>query len=298
VASRKTRTLLLGAALTLVLGLQFTGGPAFAGQPGETGGPHTQTAKEDHDKSSGAPGTNGLSTPGNRGVVKIDDVPFDDHPNNEPHVGCVFEIDLTGFAIGHAPVGITFSAHSPTTRDGDDQVLSTDELSLTPGTHGAGASETYTLDFEGISPHDKQGYHVKLTVDTGQGAGKHKVFWVEGCGTQPTESTTPGKNEQSTTTTTEAPSGGEGQHGSTTTSTTAATPVDRTSPPTTLLVAGGAGGQTPGGGSELPFTGTNAGRLAMIGALLLLAGLMVLRSARLRAAPRQADGGQPPTPRQ
>ena len=28
--------------------------------------------------------------PGNNGTIKIDDVAFDDHPNNEPHVGCVF----------------------------------------------------------------------------------------------------------------------------------------------------------------------------------------------------------------
>ncbi len=32
--------------------------------------------------------------PGNNGTVKIDDVPFDDHPNNEPHVGCTFQVDF------------------------------------------------------------------------------------------------------------------------------------------------------------------------------------------------------------
>jgi hypothetical protein len=38
--------------------------------------------------------------PGNNGTVKIDDVPFDDHPNNEPHVGCVFQVDWYGFDEG------------------------------------------------------------------------------------------------------------------------------------------------------------------------------------------------------
>jgi hypothetical protein len=32
--------------------------------------------------------------PGNNGTVKIDDVPFDDLPNNEPHVGCTFQVDF------------------------------------------------------------------------------------------------------------------------------------------------------------------------------------------------------------
>jgi hypothetical protein len=29
--------------------------------------------------------------PGNDGAVKIDAETFDDHPNDEPHVGCTFE---------------------------------------------------------------------------------------------------------------------------------------------------------------------------------------------------------------
>ena len=34
---------------------------------------------------------------GNNGTVKIDGVDFDDHPNNEPHVGCVFQVDFYGY---------------------------------------------------------------------------------------------------------------------------------------------------------------------------------------------------------
>ncbi len=50
---------------------------------------------------------------------------------------------------------------------------------------GLDASETYTLDFTGITPHPSQGFHVKLTINAegSQGADvKHKVFWVTGCG--------------------------------------------------------------------------------------------------------------------
>ena len=42
----------------------------------------------------------GPNPPGNNGTIKIDDVPFDDHPNNEPHVGCVFQVDFYGYDEG------------------------------------------------------------------------------------------------------------------------------------------------------------------------------------------------------
>ncbi len=36
--------------------------------------------------------------PGNNGTIKVDGVPFDDLPDNEPHVSCTFQIDFYGFA--------------------------------------------------------------------------------------------------------------------------------------------------------------------------------------------------------
>ena len=40
----------------------------------------------------------GCASPGNNGTVKIDGVEFDEHRNNEPHVGCIrFEVDWYGF---------------------------------------------------------------------------------------------------------------------------------------------------------------------------------------------------------
>ena len=43
-----------------------------------------------------------MSRPAPVGIrkVKVDDVPFDDHPNNEPHVGCSFQIDFYGYDEG------------------------------------------------------------------------------------------------------------------------------------------------------------------------------------------------------
>src|SRR5215203_6254160 len=53
--------------------------------------------------------------PGNNGTVKIDDVAFDDHPNNEPHVGCVFQVDFYGYDEGDdLSAHVTFTSQPPT----------------------------------------------------------------------------------------------------------------------------------------------------------------------------------------
>src|SRR5215217_8070792 len=98
--------------------------------------------------------------PGNNGTIKIDDTPFDDHPNNEPHVGCVFQVDFYGYDEGDLDATVTFEAHPPTLRDGDDQVLLADTVLIGEDDNSGGgseagldASETYTLDLSGIEPH-------------------------------------------------------------------------------------------------------------------------------------------------
>ncbi len=53
--------------------------------------------------------------PGNNGTVKIDGVEWDIHPNNEPHVGCVFQVDFYGFDAGdrrpHVLAQVIFESH-------------------------------------------------------------------------------------------------------------------------------------------------------------------------------------------
>jgi hypothetical protein len=135
---------------------------------------------------------------GNNGTVKVDDTPFDDHPNNEPHVGCTFQVDFYGFDEGDdLNADVTFEAHPPT---GPVQTLAQDTVPIGGNDNSGGGSEAgldasreYTLDLSGIEPHPKQGVHVKLTVnaDGSQGADtKHKVFWVTGCPPAPTTTTT------------------------------------------------------------------------------------------------------------
>jgi hypothetical protein len=227
----------------------------------------------------------GPNPPGNNGTVKIDDTPFDDHPNNKPHVGCVFQVDFYGYDEGDLDATVIFEAHPPTLRDGDDQVLLTDTVFIGEDDNSGGgseagldASETYTLDLSGIEPHANQGVHVKLTIhaEGSQGADvKHKVFWVTGCAPSPTTTTKPGE----TTTTTKPGETTTTKPGETTTTTkpgasSTSGATSSSGETTTTAAVGGSSSSAPGGGAggELPFTGAG-GALPLLAVGLALVGL-------------------------
>ncbi len=136
--------------------------------------------------------TNAANPAGNNGTVKLDRLEFDTHPNNQPHVGCTFQVDWYGFDEGLLLFSdVTFEVHPPT---GKPAVLLTDGVFIGEDDNSGGGSvagldaeKEYNLEsaLAGYAPHPNQGWHVKLTVrsDGSQGANtKHKVFWVEGCG--------------------------------------------------------------------------------------------------------------------
>jgi hypothetical protein len=140
--------------------------------------------------------------PGNNGTIKIDAVEFDNHRDNEPHVGCVFQVDFYGYDKGDFFADVTFKTKPPTP-NGPAQVLLKDQVFIggddnSKGSdNGLDASKTYTLDFTGIEPHPQQGFHVKLIInaDGSQGADKkHKVFWVEECPPPPPPTSPPPKD--------------------------------------------------------------------------------------------------------
>ena len=123
---------------------------------------------------------------GNNGTVKIDGVEFDSHPDNEPHVGCFFEVDFYGFDEGVGNATVTFEMHPPT---GTGLILQ-NFVDIGEDAAGGGtdldAEVFYDLNggFTGVEAHPQQGYHVKLTVNAPGSIGadtKHKVFWVTGC---------------------------------------------------------------------------------------------------------------------
>jgi hypothetical protein len=227
----------------------------------------------------------GPNPPGNNGTVKIDDTPFDDLPNNEPHVGCKFQVDFYGYDKGDLHAKVIFEAHPPTLREGDDQVLLTDTVFIGEDDNSGGgseagldASETYTLDLAGIELQPNQGVHVKLTIhaEGSQGADvKHKVFWVTGCGGHGPTTTTDHKS----TTTTDHKSTTTTDHKSTTTSESNSGGTSPSGQSTTTTAVGGSSSSAPSssvGGGVLPFTGAGIMPLLLVGLALIGLGAATL----------------------
>jgi hypothetical protein len=192
----------------------------------------------------GAGVSSAQNPPGNNGTIKVDDVPFDTDPDNEPHVDCVFQVDFYGYDEGDLFADVTFAVQPPT---GNFEDILTDEVFIGEDDNSGGgseagldASETYDLTavLQGFEPHPQQGWHVKLTInaDGSQGADvKHKVFWVSGCETPPTTSTTSTSTTSTSTTSTSTTSTST----TSTTSTTMPSTTTSTSEPTTSTTYGG-----------------------------------------------------------
>lgn len=128
--------------------------------------------------------------PGNNGTVKVDGVIFDNAPDNQPHVGCIFQIDFYGFDQGsNLNALVTFEAQPPSGRGilMQDSVFIGEDSNAGGGSEaGLDASETYDLNnaVASLKAHSQQGYHIRLTInaDGSQAANtKHKTFWVRGC---------------------------------------------------------------------------------------------------------------------
>ncbi len=193
--------------------------------------------------------------------MKVDAQPFDDVPDNEPHVGCAFQIDFYGYDEGDLEATYLLELHSPT---GFGTLLTgTTPIGEDPAGRGTdlGASVTIYLEDEVAAsteePHPNQGFHVKLIVEAERSIGvdtKHKVFWVT-CSQPPLGTTvTP-----SPTTVTPSP--------------TTSAPTPSTSAPPTVLPS------TVRPPTGLAFTGRDFQSMALALALLLF-GTAALRASR------------------
>ena len=187
------------------------------GQGGDKGPQGPKPGKGPQTGTSGAGGGNGGGggeggdngdPAGNNGTVKIAELgELDGIPNNTPHPGCTFQVEWYGFDEGEDIVStVTFAAQAPTS----DVVIGGTEPSQVPvggdAASGAGtetgldAVQAYTLTFDG-EPHPKQGYHVKLTVETPGSIGndtKTKVFWVAPCEEEAVGGTEEGSDDETT----------------------------------------------------------------------------------------------------
>lgn len=227
--------------------------------------------------------------PGDNGTIKIDGVEWDQHPDNEPHVGCEFQVDFYGFDEGDLEATVTFEAIDPT---GAVEALldGTVAIGEDPAAGGTDvdAEETYDLteSLAAITPHPQQGWHVKLTVHAEGSIGadtKYKVFWVSGCGSTPPTSDDTGPD------------------------TTPTSSSDTTMPGSTDTTAGTPGSTVPGGGvtpggpggpstqttdtvatassGDLPRTGSDSAPLAAIAlGLVVLGGAGIFAARHLRTA--------------
>ena len=146
--------------------------------------------------------------PGNNATVKVDGVDFDSHQNNEPHVGCSFQIDFYGYDQGNLTATVSFTGVPPT----GGGLLASDNVFIGQDAAGGGgdldASRTYDLSaaLAGIAPQPNQGHHVHLAVEApGPGGSKQKTFWVEGCGGTTTTTTPPTTTPPTTTSSTTVP---------------------------------------------------------------------------------------------
>jgi hypothetical protein len=235
--------------------------------------------------------------PGNNGTVKIDGEAFDDHPDNEPHVGCVFQVDFYGFDAGDLEATVLFEAIPPTAGDavppGAGTELLSDVVPIGEDAAGGGtdldASRTYDLTaaLAGIEPQAQQGWHVQLTVhaEGSQGADtKFKVFWVSGCGSTSTTSSSTTSSSVPGSTTTSTPGSTTTTLGGSTSSTTPGGSMPSTSAPGGVSPTGPTSPTTGGGG--LPVTGSNSLPLLAsgVGLVALGAALVAARRVRLRSA--------------
>jgi hypothetical protein len=133
-------------------------------------------------------GTASAANPnGNNGIIKLDGVPFDIVPDNQPHVGCDFQVDFYNYDLGNTTASVKFVVQPPT---GKDIVLTTDTVFIggdaALGGNDLDGTGNYNLGsfLQAFEAHPVQGYHIKVTVKAPGSAGadtKYKTFWVQTC---------------------------------------------------------------------------------------------------------------------
>jgi uncharacterized membrane protein YgcG len=157
---------------------------------GQTAARATGAGADDDDKG------NGNGPPGNNGTVKIQEAgDADEIPDNDPHVGCSFNIEFRGYDQGDLEATWELAAHAPS---GNGEIVKGGSVDIGEDPAGGApdldALVTVTItdaDLAGLTAHAQQGYHLKLTVHAEGSKGadvKHKVFWVNGCGTSSSSS--------------------------------------------------------------------------------------------------------------
>jgi hypothetical protein len=142
-----------------------------------------------------APGAMMAADPaGNNGTVKVSGKDVDSIPDNQPHEGCVFNVEFFGFDEGgnlNATASFTVLVSAGAEGDSFDfpEVFIGGDPAFGAGSPDAiDASKNYDLNDE-LAPYvdasnPNQGVHVRLTVHANRAQNadtKSKVFWAQGC---------------------------------------------------------------------------------------------------------------------
>lgn len=155
----------------------------------ERAAPSAPSAPSGRSHAPSAPAQHNPADPaGNNGTIKVDGPAYDDGVDNEPHVSCEVRVTFFGFDEGQT-ADITFTGQAPTGGGvllHESAVPTSDDAAGGAGQDADGATRVYTVDdlgLSGVSPHPKQGYHVKVSVDSlgAPGGAKQKVLWIEPC---------------------------------------------------------------------------------------------------------------------
>jgi hypothetical protein len=127
--------------------------------------------------------------PGNNGTVKIQEHgDIDSIPDNDPHVGCQFQIEFRGFDEGDLTATWALAAQPPsgtfTFVKGGEAGIGEDAAGGAPDLDAVVVVTLTESDLAGLIEHPQQGFDLKLEVHAEGSIGndaKFKVFWVEGC---------------------------------------------------------------------------------------------------------------------
>ncbi|MFN2611605.1 MAG: hypothetical protein ABR507_12175 [Actinomycetota bacterium] len=155
--------------------------------PASAGGSRgSEKGHGDHGKSKASSQDHPSDPAGNNGFFKVDGNDFDGGPNNDPHVGCNWDLIFYNYDLNqHA--NITYTAINPTggavktALTQNDVLISRD--AARGGSHDLDETLHYSLslmNLAGVTPA-KQGYHFKVAADAigAPGGAKSKVFWVQ-----------------------------------------------------------------------------------------------------------------------
>lgn len=293
-----------GAALTVSAVAAL---PALGDSPNGQGRSHnSSTSQSSTSQSSTDPA-------GNNGTVFIHQAADDSHPHNQPHVTCDFFVSFFGFDNTQS-LSISFAGQAPTGKDKALTVNDNTPTTLTSTTPAGGAGHDYDGDLGpfgadnlgvattlGAPAHE--GWHIKLTVDTGQGGGhKYKVFWLAPCNGASGANGANGANVAgASTNNSQAPSTVQGNDQSAGSLTGGAQVAGESAvAPQSGSTTGGAQvlgehftrkaapagaqvlGESASRAGSLPFTGAEIGLMSAAGLALLGSGSAVALSARRR----------------